>query len=73
MRLTQEGPWETGRAEDWTRILQELNPFFLKCEYGRSSGEGNGNPLQDSYQVNRQRSLAGYSTWGCKSQTQLRD
>ena len=33
----------------------------------RSPGEGNGNPLQYSCLENsRQRSLAGYSPWGCK-------
>ena len=34
-------------------------------ELGRSPGEGNGNPLQYSYLEN-QRSLVGYSSWGCK-------
>ena len=35
---------------------------------GRSSGEGHGNPFQYSYLENPygQRSLAGYSPWGCK-------
>ena len=35
---------------------------------GRSPGEGNGNPLQYSCLENPhgQRSLAGYSPWGCK-------
>ena len=40
---------------------------------GRSPGEGSGNPLQYSYLKNflpgefhGQRSLAGYSPWGCK-------
>ena len=35
---------------------------------GRSSGGGHGNPLQYSCLENRygQRSLAGYSSWGCK-------
>ena len=35
---------------------------------GRSSGEGNGNPFQYSCLENphRQRSLAGYSPWGCR-------
>ena len=42
---------------------------------GRSPGEGNGNPLQYSCLENPQgqRSLAGYSTWGLKSRTWLRD
>ena len=35
---------------------------------GRSSGGGTGNPLQNSCLENPhgQRSLAGYSPWGCK-------
>ena len=35
---------------------------------GRSSGEGNGNPLQYYLPVRShgQRSLIGYSLWGCK-------
>ena len=35
---------------------------------GRSTGEGNGNPLQYFCWGNPhgQRSLAGYSSWGCK-------
>ena len=35
---------------------------------GRSPGEGNGNPLQYSCLENPhgQRSLVGYSPWGCK-------
>ena len=34
---------------------------------GRSPGEGNGNPLQYSCLGNpMDRSLAGYSPWGCK-------
>ena len=42
---------------------------------GRSPGEGNGNPLQNSCLENPhgQRSLAGYSPWGCKSWTRLSD
>ena len=31
---------------------------------GRSSGEGNGNPLQ--YSSRGWRSVVGYSTWGCR-------
>ena len=39
------------------------------------SVEGNGNAIKYSYleQSRRQRSLAGYSPWGHKSQTQLSD
>ena len=35
---------------------------------GRSPGEGNGNPLQNSCLGNSKdrRSLVGYSPWGCK-------
>ena len=35
---------------------------------GKSPGEGHGNPLQDSMpgEFHGQRSLVGYSTWGCK-------
>ena len=35
---------------------------------GRSLGGGHGNPLQYSYLENPhgQRSLEGYSSWGCK-------
>ena len=35
---------------------------------GRSPGEGHGNPLQYSCLENShgERSLAGYSPWGCK-------
>ena len=35
---------------------------------GKSPGEGNGNPFQYSYLENPhgQRSLEGYSSWGCK-------
>ena len=42
---------------------------------GRSRGEGNGNPLQYSCIENPhgQRTLAGYSPRGRKSQTQLSD
>ena len=38
------------------------------CGSGRAPGEGNGNPLQDSCleKSHGQRSLAGYSPWGCK-------
>ena len=37
-------------------------------ELGRSPGGGHGNPLQYSRQKNPhgQRSLVGYSPWGCK-------
>ena len=43
--------------------------------WGRSPGEGNGNPLQYSCLVKShgERSLVGYSPWGHKSQAQLND
>ena len=37
---------------------------------GRSTGEGNGNPLQYSYLEN---STDREGPWGCKGLTQLRD
>ena len=42
---------------------------------GRSPGEGHGNPFQFSCLENRhgQRGLPGYSPWGPKSRTRLRD
>ena len=33
---------------------------------GRTPGEGNDSPLQYSGNSHEQRSLAGYSPWGCK-------
>ena len=35
---------------------------------GKSPGEGHGNPLQDSMtgEFHEQRSLVGYTAWGCK-------
>ena len=44
--------------------------------WGRSPGEGNGNPLQYScleIPLGRERSLVGYSPWGRKSWTWLND
>ena len=40
----------------------------LICELGRFPGGGHGNPLQYSCLENPhvQRSLVGYSSWGCK-------
>ena len=38
---------------------------------GRSPGEGNGTPVFLPGEFHGQRSLAGYSPWGLKSQTQL--
>ena len=46
--------------------MQETLVRFLG--QGRSLGGGHGNPLQYSYLDNphEQRSLVGYSPWGCK-------
>ena len=40
---------------------------------GRSPGEGNGYPVFMPGEFYEQRSLAGYSPWDQKSQTQLSD
>ena len=46
----------------------DLRDVGLIPRFGRSLGEGNGNPLQYSCPENPhgQRSLEGYSPWGCK-------
>ena len=48
----------------WYRIC----PQCARPRWGRSPGKGNGNPLQYSCLENPrgQRSLVGYSPWGCK-------
>ena len=53
--------------------MQETWVWFLGRE--DSPGEGNGNPLKYSCLENPhgQRSLVGYSPWGCKSRTRLSD
>ena len=53
--------------------MQETWVWFLGWE--DSPGEGNGNPLKYSCLENPhgQRSLVGYSPWGCKSRTRLSD
>ena len=55
-------------------------PARLNCQYsgstpwsGRSPGEGNGNPLQDSCLGNPIRSPAGCSPWAHKTRTWLSD
>ena len=59
------------------QILASLIRYLSACNagdqglipgLGRSPGEGNGNPLKYSCLENPhgQRSLAGYSQWGCK-------
>ena len=46
----------------------DLRDMFLIPASGRSLGKGNGNPLQYSCPENfhGQRSLVGYSLWGCR-------
>jgi len=48
--------------------MQETRVQSLGRFLGRSPGEGNGYPLQCCFLENPhgQRSLAGYSPWGCK-------
>ena len=77
-----------GVAKSWTRLSLSLSSWLSGKEsacnagdsgsipgLGRFPGEGHGNPLQYSYLENPcgQRSLAGCSPWGRKSQTQLSD
>ena len=49
-------------------IAGELRNMGLIPGWGRSPGEGNGNTLQYSClkKSHGQKSLAGYSPWGCK-------
>ena len=63
-------------SQNWTSLVPQmvknlpamLGDLGLIPGLGRSPGEGNGNPLQYSCLENPhgQRSLAGYSPWGCK-------
>ena len=47
--------------------VQLSHPYMITGS-GRSPGEGNGNPLQYSCleKSHEQKSLVGYSPWGCK-------
>ena len=58
--------WHSGK-ESTCQCRRRRRPGFSPL-FGKSPGEGNGNPLQYSYLENLhgQRSLAGYSPWGCK-------
>ena len=61
-------------VKNWLAVQQSTcNAGVLGSilEFGRSPGEGNGNPTPVFLPVKShgQRNLAGYSLWGCKSQT----
>ena len=58
MLVVKNLPFNAGDVRDMGSILG----------LGRCPGTGNGNPLQYSCLENPhgQRSLAGYSLWGCK-------
>jgi len=47
-------------------MQEALRDVGLISGLGRSPGGGQGNPLQCSGEARGQRSLAGYSLWGCK-------
>ena len=55
-------------SSDGKESAYNAGDLGLIPELGRSSGEGNGDPLQYSSLKNPhgQRSLAGYRPWGCK-------
>ena len=55
------------QLSDWTDLNSVGDPGSIPGS-GRSPGEENGYPLQYSCLENPhgQRSLAGYSLWGCK-------
>ena len=50
----------------------DLREVGLIPESGRSPGEGNGNPLQYSCLENSMERGAGYSPWGLKGRTRLK-
>ena len=68
----------TSQVVRWWRICLPVCQW-RRCSFNPSVGKnlwrGNGNPLQYSWfllgEFHGQRSLAGYSPWGHKSQTQL--
>ena len=49
-------------------LLANAKDMILTPGWGRSPGEGNGNPLQYSWsgESHGQRSLAGYGSWSCQ-------
>ena len=63
--------WHFSGGSDGKEFTCKAWNLGLISEWGRSPGEGNGNPLQYSYPVefHGQRSLAGYSPRGCKEST----
>ena len=81
MRFKTDPPKVTGAFDTSSlKLLLSLVAQIVKClptmqetqgsipGSGRSPGEGNGNPLQDSCleKSHERRSLVGYSPWGRK-------
>ena len=61
--------WASQVAQQWQLCLPMQESWAGSIlGSGKSSGEGNGNPLQYSCleKSHGQRSLAGHSAWGCK-------
>ena len=55
-------------VRNWPANAEDVRDSGLILGSGRFPGEGHDNPLQYSYLKNLrgQRSLVGYSPWGCK-------
>ena len=47
-------------------VAQESPPAVQRQGFDSRVGEGNGNPLQYTGKSQGQRTLVGYSSWGCK-------
>ena len=65
VRVFQEN---AASGSDGKASVYNVGDLGLIPGLGRSPGEGNGNPLQDYLpgKFHRQKSLVGYSPWGCK-------
>ena len=65
-------PWGFSGGSDGIESACHAGGRVLSPGLGSSPGGRHGNPLQYSCLENRhgQRSLVGYSPWGCKSWTQ---
>ena len=63
-------PCSSDGKESACRQRERVGDLGLIPGLGRSSGEENGNPVQYSVflpvEFHGQRTLAGYSLWGCK-------
>ena len=61
-----------GGSEDKASACNAGDPGSIPG-LGRSPGEGNGNPLHQYFpgEFHEQRSLVGYSPWGCKDLDRL--